>query len=70
MDYAEAALFFPMYSPQQKMEAYAILGGMPLYLEQFDPVQDIEQNVIGTIFTEPYLSLARARVAVAGGISP
>jgi AAA+ ATPase superfamily predicted ATPase len=49
MDYAEAALFFPMYSSQQKMEAYAILGGMPLYLEQFDPVQDIEQNVIGTI---------------------
>jgi hypothetical protein len=48
MDYAEAALFFPMYSPQQKMEAYAILGGMPLYLEQFDPQQGIEQNVIGT----------------------
>ena len=49
MDYAEAALFFPMYSPQQKMEAYAILGGMPLYLEQFDPEQDIEQNVISTV---------------------
>jgi AAA+ ATPase superfamily predicted ATPase len=49
MDYADAALFFPKYSAQQKMEAYAILGGMPLYLEQFDPEQDIEQNVIGAI---------------------
>lgn len=49
MDYAEAGLFLPNYTPQQKMETYAILGGMPLYLEQFDPNRDIEQNVVTTI---------------------
>jgi hypothetical protein len=57
MDYAEAALFFPQYTAQQKMEAYAILGGVPSYLEQFDPAQSIERNVKNTILQRnTYLS--------------
>src|SRR5207237_1192865 len=48
MDYADAALFFQSYTPRQKMEAYAILGGMPSYLEQFDPARSIEANVLAT----------------------
>ena len=57
LDYAEAALFFPDYSLQEKMEAYAILGGMPSYLEQFDPKQSIEENVKRTILRRnTYLS--------------
>ena len=47
-DYAEAALFFPRYSPRERIEAYAILGGMPSYLEQFDPDRDIEDNLLAT----------------------
>ena len=49
MDYAEAALFFPDYSAREKMTAYGVLGGMPSYLEQFDPRVSIEQNVRATI---------------------
>jgi AAA+ ATPase superfamily predicted ATPase len=30
------------------MEVYAILGGMPSYLEQFDPGRSIEENVLAT----------------------
>jgi AAA+ ATPase superfamily predicted ATPase len=57
LDYAEAALFFPGYSPREKMEVYAILGGMPSYLEQFDPQQDIAANVQATILRRnTYLS--------------
>jgi AAA+ ATPase superfamily predicted ATPase len=48
MDYSEAALFFPSYSARQRMEVYAILGGMPAYLEQFDPALPPEQNVLAT----------------------
>lgn len=33
LDYAEAALFFPNYTPEEKMTGYAVLGGMPSYLE-------------------------------------
>jgi len=57
LDYAEAALFFPNYSFQEKMEVFAILGGMPSYLEQFDAKQSIEDNVKHTILhRNTYLS--------------
>jgi AAA+ ATPase superfamily predicted ATPase len=57
MDYAEASLFFPGYTSQEKMEAYAILGGMPSYLEQFDPAKTIAENVKTTILRRnTYLS--------------
>jgi hypothetical protein len=49
MDYAEAALFFPDYTPEEKMAAYALLGGMPSYLEQFDPAKTLRDNAIHTI---------------------
>lgn len=49
MDYAEAALFFPQYSPEERVVAYAILGGMPSYLEQFGPDRTIEENVKGLV---------------------
>jgi hypothetical protein len=49
MDYAEAALFFPGYTPEDRMSAYAILGGMPSYLEQFDPALPIRDNALATI---------------------
>jgi len=57
MDYAEAALFFPGYSLEHRLLVYAILGGMPSYLEQFDPNESIERNVVGTVFRQnTYLS--------------
>ncbi|MFN8512386.1 MAG: ATP-binding protein [Thermomicrobiales bacterium] len=48
-DYAEAALFFPAYSPRERLEAYAILGGMPSYLEQFDAGRGLEENLLATV---------------------
>ncbi len=49
LDYAEAALFFPHYTPEEKMTVYAVLGGMPSYLEQFDPALSVEENAKATI---------------------
>ena len=48
-DYAEAALFFPESSPRERIEAYAVLGGMPSYLEQFDPRRALEENLSATV---------------------
>ena len=57
MDYAEAALFFPDYSLEEKMAAYAMLGGMPSYLEQFDPKKSLRDNALATILRpNTYLS--------------
>jgi AAA+ ATPase superfamily predicted ATPase len=57
MDYRDAALFFPGYPPREKMTAYAVLGGLPSYLEQFDPLRSIEENVRTTVLRpNTYLS--------------
>ncbi len=41
----EAGLFFPAKSPQERLEIYGILGGVPAYLEQFSPDQALAENV-------------------------
>jgi AAA+ ATPase superfamily predicted ATPase len=46
--YFEAALFFPSYTTREQIEAFAILGGMPSYLEQFDPASGIDANLLRT----------------------
>lgn len=57
MDYFEASLFFPEYSPEEKMTVWAILGGLPSYLEQFSPDLNIETNVRMNILRQnTYLS--------------
>ena len=38
----------PGYTPQARIEAYAVLGGMPSYLEQFDPDRNLEDNLLAT----------------------
>ena len=38
MNFYEAAQFFPKYSARDKIIAYSILGGVPHYLRQFDPI--------------------------------
>jgi AAA+ ATPase superfamily predicted ATPase len=48
MTYADAALFFRRYSAREKMELYAVLGGMLSYLEQFDSEKGIAENLLAT----------------------
>lgn len=36
-DYFESSAFFPDYSNEDKLIAYGILGGIPRYLEAFNP---------------------------------
>lgn len=47
-DYHDAALFFPEYSPRQRLVAYAILGGLPAHLVQFSPDVGIGENLLRT----------------------
>ena len=44
-----AAQFFPAYSPEDRMRAYAVLGGMPAYLRAFDPGRPIGENIADAI---------------------
>ena len=46
MGYQESALFFPSYSPAERIAAYAIWGGMPSYLAEIDPDAGLWDNVL------------------------
>ena len=48
-DYFESSEFFPKFTPEQKLIAYGILGGVPRYLEAFDDELSIEDNIAGVI---------------------
>jgi len=45
MTVGEAAAFFPQYDPVELIETYSVLGGIPAYLEQFDPASDLQNNI-------------------------
>ncbi len=48
-DYFESSAFFPNYSNEDKLLAYGILGGVPRYLEAFNPNCSIETNIANQI---------------------
>jgi uncharacterized protein len=52
LDYFDAARFFPKYSDIDKIILYGILGGMPSYLEQFNPNNSIQKNVKEQVLRE------------------
>jgi AAA+ ATPase superfamily predicted ATPase len=43
--------FFPHYSPEELVTAYAVLGGTPAYLRQFDDDAPLAANIEGRILT-------------------
>jgi AAA+ ATPase superfamily predicted ATPase len=51
-NYLESSLFFPDYSDEDKLIAYGILGGIPRYLNAFDPKKSILDNIKQNILTE------------------
>ena len=52
MGFYDAACFFPDYSPRDKVLSYAILGGIPHYLRQFDPKLSLDENIKQNILTK------------------
>jgi hypothetical protein len=46
LDYLEAAAFTPHLAPADLVRVYGILGGTPLYLEQWNEKRSIRENLI------------------------
>lgn len=51
MDFYDAIQFVPNYSAEEKITTYAILGGIPHYLKQFDDSVSLEENIQKQILT-------------------
>lgn len=45
LGYREAGEFFPGWSAADRLRAWAVLGGIPYYLEQWDPARSLDWNV-------------------------
>lgn len=52
MGFYDAAKFFPNYSERDKVLAYAILGGIPHYLCQWNPKLSVSENIKQNILTK------------------
>lgn len=52
MGFYDAAKFFPHYSERDKILAYAVLGGIPHYLRQWDPERPVSENIKRNILTK------------------
>jgi AAA+ ATPase superfamily predicted ATPase len=52
LPFDDAVKFFPSYSDEDKILAYAILGGIPHYLRQFDPALSLRENMIKNVLTK------------------
>jgi len=61
-DYRAAGLFFPSWSPEDRLRAYAICGGMPYYLEQFDEEKSVAQNILANVLYREGVMREEARL--------
>lgn len=52
LPFHDAIKFFPNYSDKDKFLAYALLGGIPHYLRQFDSNLTLEENIKRKILTK------------------
>lgn len=52
MDFYDAIRFFPTYSDRDKVLLYAVLGGIPHYLCQFEQELSLEDNIKQNILTK------------------
>ena len=52
MPFSDVIKFFPNYTPMDQITVFAILGGIPHYLRQFDNKITIEENIKKNILTK------------------
>lgn len=52
MGFYDSTRFFPNYSDKDKVLAYAVLGGVPHYLNQFNSNLSVEENIKKSILTK------------------
>ena len=51
LEFIDSQLFFPSYSSEDRLRAYAVYGGPPAYLQTIQPDQSLQTNIIDGILT-------------------
>lgn len=72
----DISLFFPSYSARERLVTYGILGGIPAYLERFNPQRDVHENLLrealypqGFLFEEVHFLLRTELTQIATYLS-
>lgn len=52
LDFGAAMEFFPDYSPEEQVFAYAVFGGVPHYLQAIDDSQSLGENITQTLLQQ------------------
>lgn len=65
MDYYESAMFYPGFTPEDKVRIYSVFGGIPYYNRLIDDTKGVRENIIDLIAS----SSARLENEVSGYLS-
>ncbi|MCF0106152.1 MAG: ATP-binding protein, partial [Holdemanella sp.] len=49
MDYYESSMFYPEFSPEDKVRIYSVFGGIPYYNRLIDDKKSVKENIIELI---------------------
>jgi len=49
--YYVAAEWFPSYTPEDRMLTFAVLGGVPMYLEKFSDKKSVHRNILDSVMS-------------------
>lgn len=52
LGYRDAGQFFPEWSPADRLRAWALLGGIPYYLEQWEPARSLDWNITNRLLSK------------------
>lgn len=70
LDYRQSRGFFPDWTAADALRAWAVLGGVPYYLEQFDPGRSLAWNIENRILRKGEVLYSEAELLVAEELGP
>ncbi|GIW19958.1 MAG: ATPase AAA [Chloroflexota bacterium] len=70
LDHRQARGFFPDWTAADALRAWAVLGGVPYYLEQFDPGRSLAWNLENRILRKGEVLYSEAELVVSEELGP
>jgi AAA+ ATPase superfamily predicted ATPase len=70
LSYRDAARFFATWSPADRLRAWALLGGIPYYLEQWDPARSLEWNITNRLLRKGAVLYEEAELLIKEELGP
>lgn len=70
LGYKDSAQFFPDWSPADQLRAWALLGGVPYYLEQWDAARSLAWNIANRLLRKGSVLYDEAELMIKEELGP